>query len=309
MKVEATRQYDSIFFESTRWREFEMRPDDIVVATPYKAGTTWTQNIVLQLIHQDFVQRDIWGISPWLDMGLNPWDEIKSKFDAQTHRRVIKSHLPFDGLHFDTDAKYIFVGRDPRDIFMSLWNFYYSFGPELFQPIEGKDFPPLPRPPATEQELWDIWINRGYFDWESDGYPFWSVFHQTANWWEERGRPNVLFLHYANMLSDPKAEIERIAKFLEIDVDAKMVDKIAEFTSFKSMKKNADKIDPTSTLKGGAKTFFHKGKNGRWANVLSEAQLAKYDVAAEQKFTPECRRWVEEGRGGKFAHPQRAGLD
>jgi len=309
MKIEATKTYKSIFFESPRWREFEMRPDDIVVATPYKAGTTWTQNIVLHLIHQDLVQRDIWAISPWLEMAFDPWDKVKETLDPQTHRRVIKSHLAFDGLHFDTEAKYIFVCRDPRDIFMSMWTFYTNFGEEMFAKPEGSDHPPLPRPPETIQDFWDIWIARGQFEGETDGYPFWSVFHQIATWWNERHRDNVLFVHYANLLSDSQAEIARIAEFLGIEVSDDMIDKIAEITSFKSMKKNADKIEPKSNLKGGAAAFFHKGTNGRWDGVLRPDQLAQYDRVADQKLEPACRTWAETGRGGDFSVPQRAGLD
>ena len=60
--------YNSTYFEPGRWEAFEVRPDDIVVATPYKAGTTWTQNIVLHLIFQDLEVRDIGAFSPWLEI-------------------------------------------------------------------------------------------------------------------------------------------------------------------------------------------------------------------------------------------------
>jgi aryl sulfotransferase len=49
-------------------------------------------------------------------------------------------------------------------------------------------------------------------------------------------------------------------------------------------------------LKGGAETFFYKGTNGRWREVLSEEELALYDEAATRVMTPECRYWLENGR-------------
>ena len=45
--------YQNHFLDSTRWDHLRPRDDDIVVATPYKSGTTWMQSIVLHLIFQD----------------------------------------------------------------------------------------------------------------------------------------------------------------------------------------------------------------------------------------------------------------
>ena len=57
----ATRSYYNQFLDSSRWDDFQTRPGDIVVATAYKAGTTWTQNILLHLIFQDLAVRQIGG--------------------------------------------------------------------------------------------------------------------------------------------------------------------------------------------------------------------------------------------------------
>ena len=48
-----SRLYQNHHFDSTRWRWFESRADDIVIATSYKAGTTWTQAIVANLLFPD----------------------------------------------------------------------------------------------------------------------------------------------------------------------------------------------------------------------------------------------------------------
>ena len=67
--TEQPRLYQNHHFDSTRWRWFESRPDDIVIATSYKAGTTWTQAIVANLLFPggDFPD-DIGRMSPWLDL-------------------------------------------------------------------------------------------------------------------------------------------------------------------------------------------------------------------------------------------------
>ena len=38
--------------DSSRWREFQLRPDDIVISVPSKCGTTWMQMICALLIFQ-----------------------------------------------------------------------------------------------------------------------------------------------------------------------------------------------------------------------------------------------------------------
>ena len=48
-------------------------------------------------------------------------------------------------------------------------------------------------------------------------------------------------------------------------------------------------------LRGGSDSFFHKGTNGRWREVLSTDELKLYDAAAERELTADCRRWLEQG--------------
>jgi aryl sulfotransferase len=48
--------------------------------------------------------------------------------------------------------------------------------------------------------------------------------------------------------------------------------------------------------KEGAKTFFYKGTNGRWRDVLTEEEVALYEEKAAQVLTPECQAWLEQGR-------------
>ena len=45
-----TRELHNHHFDSTIWNDFAFRDDDIVIATYAKSGTTWTQQIVGQLI-------------------------------------------------------------------------------------------------------------------------------------------------------------------------------------------------------------------------------------------------------------------
>ena len=289
--------YNSTYFEPGRWEAFEVRPDDIVVATPYKAGTTWTQNIVLHLIFQDLEVRDIGAFSPWLEIRFRDFETIRATLDAQTHRRVIKSHLAFDGLPYFSDLSYIFVARHPLDIFMSAWNFYRNFGDMFFEPPADPAIPAIPRPPDDILEFYDAWISKGFVEGEGDGFPFWSCLHQIQTWWEVRDRPNILFLHHGDMLADLKGQIARVAAFLKIDVTPATLDAITDLCTFASMKVNAATIDANSqdNLKGGADTFINKGTNGRWRGVLDPDRVAAYETRAAEVMSPDCRAWAEQG--------------
>ncbi|HXL58342.1 MAG TPA: sulfotransferase domain-containing protein, partial [Chitinophagaceae bacterium] len=61
-------------------------------------------------------------MSPWLDPSV-PAAEIKLQaLENQVHRRFIKTHSPVDALVFSPKAKYIYIGRDGRDVVWSMYN-------------------------------------------------------------------------------------------------------------------------------------------------------------------------------------------
>jgi aryl sulfotransferase len=203
------------------------------------------QAIVLHLIFQDLQRRPVHKLSPWLDRRVIPLDEVISLLEAQTHRRCIKTHLPLDGLIYFPQVKYIVVGRDARDVFMSLWNHESHFTPEIrevFNTTPGRVGDPHPTPPTDIREFWHNWITRGWFAWESEGYPHWSNMRHVQTWWNYRHLPNILFVHYNDLLKDLPGEIRRIADYLGIEVAPEMLASISEMVTFSSMKENAEQL-------------------------------------------------------------------
>ena len=63
-----TRELHNHHFDSTIWNDFRFRDDDVVIATYAKSGTTWTQQIVGQLIFGGDPGVNVAEISPWLDL-------------------------------------------------------------------------------------------------------------------------------------------------------------------------------------------------------------------------------------------------
>lgn len=299
-----THIYQNHTLDTTRWESYIPRDDDIVIATPYKSGTTWMQMIVLHLIFQDLQTRPVMDIAPWLDSRFRPLDEVIQHLEQQEHRRCIKSHLPLDGLPYHSQIRYIFVGRDARDVFMSLWNHHSNFTKELhtfINTLPGRKGHPFPRCPEDIGDFWHQWITVGWFDWESEGYPYWSNMRHVQTWWNFRHLPNILFVHFNDLLSDLHGEIRRIADFLDITVSEEILAGIAQAVTIANAKQNAEQLLPHAdeTWKGGAKTFINQGTNGRWQTVLTDDDLELYTAAVARELTPDCVHWLEKGHSGQ----------
>ncbi|MDA1348266.1 MAG: sulfotransferase domain-containing protein [Chloroflexi bacterium] len=299
-----TRVYQNHHLDSTRWDAFTPRDDDIVVATPYKSGTTWMQLIVQALLRGGQPTASLNEVSPWLDMRMSPIDEVIGKLEALSHRRSIKTHLPLDGLRFFPQIKYVVVGRDARDVFMSLWNHYSNYMPDFYEKINdnpGRVGVPLPICPDDIRQFWSGWISAGWFDWETEGYPFWSNMRHVQSWWDYRDIPNILFVHYNDLLADLEGEVLRVACFLDIEVPEEVLPRVVDSVTFGTVKQNAENIWPgmETSFRGGAQTFFHKGTNGRWKTVLTESDLKLYEAAVARELSAECAEWLEHAAAGE----------
>jgi aryl sulfotransferase len=296
-----TRVYRHHHLDSTRWDHVAFRDDDIVITTPYKTGTTWTQQIVCSLLHgPDVAYTRL--LSPWIDARFwGPIEPIAQGAEAMTSRRFMKSHLALDGMRWDERVSYIVVGRDSRDVFMSLLNHYSGYTDHAYARINEGAPKPLPRFDGNVHAFWRNWISRGWFDWESDGWPFWSHHHHQATWWTARDRPNVLFVHYGDLKADLAAEVRRIADFLGLSRSDDEIAAVAHAASFDEMRARileteaASQDAPPSMFEGGMRRFMFQGTNGRWRDVLGDDELAQYE-AKMQTLDPALRTWLEGGR-------------
>jgi len=46
---------------------------------------------------------------------------------------------------------------------------------------------------------------------------------------------------------------------------------------------------------GGAETFINKGTNGRWRDILTAEDIARYEATALAELGPECAAWLASG--------------
>ncbi len=287
-------------WDSARWRGFEPRAGDILVCTPYKAGTTWMQMICALLVFQrtEF-HLPLAEISHWMELKGDTAEEVRALFAAQDHRRIIKSHTALDGLPWFPEASYIVVQRDPRDIFMSMLSHLRNVNPESSAMFAremretGEEPPPLPEDP---NEFFRLWLTTGSFDWESDGAPYWSVFRHGASFWAHRDEPNIHLVHFDDLKADLEGGMRRIAGVLGIEVAEDKWPELVAAASFESMKKNADRTAPDTNFKMWKDNarFFNKGTSGQWRGVLSADSLALLDRVTA-KYPADYIDWLFNG--------------
>jgi len=286
---------------SDRWDSYQPRNDDIIITTSYKAGTTWMQGICAALVfqqpHPPKPQDDL---SPWFDANFAPVEEVAAQIADLEHRRYIKTHCPLDGCKYFDEVKYIFVGRDGRDVFASMWNHWNNMQPEMIDGLNnapGRIGPTIPHPGESAQDAFDDWLEKSTFTWESEGYPFWSHLHHAQSWWNFRHLPNIHFMHFSDMLNDLDGEMRKLSAYLDIPVNEEIWPDLLNGVTFKEMKAHAANLAPGSTqgLWKDDSKFFHKGTNQRWKGLLTEEQSQRYEEHAAKTLTPELNSWLANG--------------
>jgi len=287
------RELHNHHFDSTIWNDFAFRDDDVVIATYAKSGTTWTQQIVAQMLFGGDPALAVAELSPWLDLRVPPKAVKLEAVAAQTHRRILKTHLPVGALVFSPRAKYLYIARDGRDVVWSLYNHHANANAAWYGALNdtpGRVGPPIDPPPADVRQYWRDWLDR-------DGHPFWPFWDNVRSWWAIRHLPNVMLLHFADLKRDMEGQMRRIATFLDIPVDEARWPAMVEYCSFDWMKRNATQSVPLGGAfwDGGAETFIHKGVNGRWADTLTREDCAEYEARAERELGAACARWLANG--------------
>lgn len=276
------------------------RDGDIVISVPPKSGTTWTMNIVHQLLTggtDGF--RDIYEEVPWIEFLSHPERSHQDVLDRvaampTTRRRAFKTHSPppmvpfFAGLP-DPAVKYIVVFRNPEEAVVSFRPFIENHSDEWFalwqMPREAMCRPDFP---SFYADVVDAHGMQGAF------------FGFLAAWWPLRHAANVLFVHFSDLKRDHAASIRRVAEFLEITPDDRQWPQILTYTSFAWMKENEDKFEAGTAgavpiLKPGA--MIRKGEVGK-----AKADGMTDDIAAHLRAVggqicpdPAALHWFYEG--------------
>jgi aryl sulfotransferase len=296
------RDYLSVAGDGTRWREFEHRAGDIVVSTPPKCGTTWTQWLIGLLVFDgpDFPDA-MSRLSPWLDFEVTDWPELRDRLTDQTHRRILKTHLPLDGLPLHPQVTYVVVGRDPRDVYLSMGDHFANMGSahqarllDRYPPDElARRIAATPLPVDFAQALA---LPAG--NCHSAAHPA-HVVHHLRTAWDLRHRDNVVLLHYADLTEDLVGELGRLASDLGYRVPADRLAEYAEQGTISAMRARSDELAPDAHLSAWTSNdaFFAAARLGAWRDALSADDLAAYAARVrELSSDDDFLAWLHDGR-------------
>lgn len=286
----AARIYRGGHISPERWETFVPNEGDILVCTPSKCGTTWTQTILAMLVHGGAgLPAKLPVLSPWVDADLGvPANEVAKALADQKGRRVVKTHTPADGFPIWDGVTVIAVYRHPLDVFFSLrkhmankrdagddnmfaWPVSRSIRAHLSRMVDCNNF--------HEDTLMNLTI------------------HYTNTVLSGR-LPDLKLFHYTNMVRDGRRTVEALAAAAKIDATSSVIDTVTEATAFGAMKAKAADYAPvggTGFWKSDA-NFFDSASSNKWAGKLSEEELALYRGRLKELIPDaRARNWLEGG--------------
>jgi aryl sulfotransferase len=285
----ATRIYSGGLTRPDRWQTWVPRSGDMVVCTPPKCGTTWTQTILAMLVHggADLPQK-VPVLSPWVDADLGVAGEVAAALAAQTGRRVVKTHTPADGFPVWDGVTVIAVYRHPLDLLFSM----------------RKHTANRAKPDPDDPSGWPL--DRSIRAFINDPTAHDAMGHDNlanvAMHYRETalsGRlPDLKLFHYANMICDGRRTVRALARAAGIDADEGLIDRVTEASAFGAMKANAANFAPvggTGFWKSDG-NFFDSASSGKWEGQLSDDEIAQYRARLGALVPdPSARAWLERG--------------
>lgn len=300
------RRYLGYFADSSRWDAVALRPGDVVVTTPSKSGTTWTQLIVAMLLHRTpDLPAPLSELSPWVDAQVRSTDDLVTLLEAQSHRRVVKTHTPLDGLPVVPEATYLAVFRHPLDVALSDRDHAANMNDHVhtvrWEAVGAKDLDDLPiRPPRPDDpvEHLQTFIDGPLTFSGSGPYSLVEATDQLRHAWGRRHQPNVHLVHYADLLADLDGEMRRIAAAIDVEADSLPWEELVEAATFDAMRSRASHLAPEARygIWHDDASFFRQGGRRDWAALLSAEEQASFEARTAELAGPEAAAWLLAGR-------------
>lgn len=233
---------------------YEPRDEDVFVASQMKSGTTWLQQVVVQVLTRgdkrfDETGEALYALAPWLESDKSVSLDAAPEIGLQRPSRVIKTHFPASHCPYSAGAKYIYVTRHPVSCFASCVDFVSS--------NLGGFAPPL--------EQFEAWYCSDSMWWGDQPT-------HVESWQAWAQRSNVLIVNFESMKQDLRAVVEQVAKHLGMEplTEAEM-GAVLEHSSFEYMQAHADcfEMNPPHLLQfsGG---FLFSGKQDRFRDTPPE---------------------------------------
>lgn len=269
-----------------------MSPNIIWLASYPKSGNTWFRCFISALTNPTFSLNNLetHGIfsskgtfESILDLDidsipLNRTDEMRR--EAYRHRNAqAKSQLfvkvhdacivsPYDGLRQIPEGitrATVYLVRDPRDVAVSLTNH------------NGKDHEHSVYKNICNVEAALVKQDKG----NNQLYQPLSTWQNHYYSWVEQDDLNVEVIRYEDMLDDPMETFSRAIRHMELDYTPEEISQAINATTFDKLKAKEEEEGfvekPSHT-----RSFFNKGKKGRWEEILTPAQVAEIERVNEK---------------------------
>ncbi|KAB1214324.1 Cytosolic sulfotransferase 6 [Morella rubra] len=266
-------------------KHLQAHETDILLATAPKVGTTWFKAILFALVNRvcypNPQQHPLLTDNPHV---LFPSLETRMYYDKNkvpdltflTSPRLFATHLSYLLLPVsvkDSTCKIVYLCRNPKDTFVSLWHFQNKVGN-----LMGT------RVPNSIEESFDNFC-RGV----SVYGPFWD--HVLSYWKESLEKhEKVFFLKYEEMKEQPTIHLKRLAEFLgcsfSLEEEEKgRVNDILNLCSFNNLSNlEINKKGKSSMFGIENVSYFRRGQVGDWKNYLTAQMGEKCDRITEEKF-------------------------
>ncbi|XP_058075780.1 cytosolic sulfotransferase 5-like [Magnolia sinica] len=266
-------------------RHFQAHDNDLLLATIPKAGTTWLKALAFAIMNRGcypYPQHPLLSNNPHK---LVPFLEMDYYTNKQTpdlecigSPRFFSTHAPYTSLPQsikDSNCRIIYLCRNPRDVFISLWHFSNKMRPETQSPISLED-------------AFDLFC--AGISWRG---PFWD--HVLGYWKASlKSSEKVMFLNYENLKREPLVLLKRLAEFIgcpfttEEDREGVLHD-ILRLCSFENLSNlDVNKTGKTHMGKDQYKFenthFFRRGEVGDSSNYLTTQMIERLDRITEEKL-------------------------
>ena len=257
-------------------------------------------NIVHQLLtggDPDF--EDIYAEVPWIEILTRPGmpvQELVNRVENMSveRPRALKTHaappvLPYVEPGGDKDVRYIVVCRNPEEALVSFKPFLEKHTDQWYQLWE------VPKAALTRPDFsafyHEVIDPMGISD---------ALFGFLTSWWPLRDKPNVLFLHFADMKKDHEGSIRKIADFIGAQPTDDEWRAITEYTSFPWMKRNGTKFDATTATDVPVLepcAMVRKGESGSAKDDGMTPEISEHLRVVGSHICPDehARRWFYEG--------------
>ncbi|XP_032430801.1 sulfotransferase family 2, cytosolic sulfotransferase 2 isoform X1 [Xiphophorus hellerii] len=251
------------------YEEFTFRPDDVVIVTYPKSGTTWMQEI-LPLIVSGGDPASVetlpnWDRVPWLE-------ETRAsilKLEERPSPRLFTTHFHYSMMppsFFQVKPKVVYVMRNPKDVFTSAFH-YYNSASFLVKPGPQSEF--------LQKFLTGKVIFGSWFD-------------HVKGWLNAKDKLQIMYISYEEMIKqDLNDAVSRIAQFLGKPLELDVLEKIADKCLFKNMKNNPMSnysVVPQEFMDQTKSQFLRKGVAGDWRNLLTPDEAQHFDNVFKEKM-------------------------